>query len=356
MKILILSALLLAGGPGEAEVRDVRPASPEGKMLTMEETILSRDILPAWSIRKAISEELKAAAEDGISFREAEPDRKEILDGQSLYYKDGDSAPLSVAISESPDITYGQTVSRNEFGIDGGCFWSPDRTRLAFYRKDESLVTDFPLLDITTRTGTLRSIKYPMNGMDSERVSLGIFNTLDGSTVYVAADDFEEDRYLTGVSWGPDGKYIFIQVLDRSQKHCRLNMYRASDGSFVRTLLTEDSDKYTEPLDPLHFIGGDYLFLYRTASRDGYRNLYLCDTLGTVRRATVCDADVSYLCTRGNSVYYTSAEPSPVENHLYRLDITPARGGKAGQASAARIRSERLTHERGSHSIAVSTD
>lgn len=74
------------------------------------------------------------------------------------------------------NIVCGQSVSRNEFGIDGGIFFSPDAKKIAFYKKDESAVTDFPLLDITTRTGTLKNIKYPMNGMASEEVSLGIYD------------------------------------------------------------------------------------------------------------------------------------------------------------------------------------
>ena len=55
---------------------------------------------------------------------------------------------------------YGQTVSRNEFGIDGGIFWSPDGNKLAFYRKDESNVTEYPIVNTHTRIATEEAIKY----------------------------------------------------------------------------------------------------------------------------------------------------------------------------------------------------
>ena len=109
--------------------------------------------------------------------------------GQSLWLRDLDGNDKPIAESENSDITYGQFVSRNEFGIDGGIFWSPDSTKVAFYRKDESKVTSFPLLDITTRTGSLVEIKYPMAGMDSENVGLGIYDIASGKTVYVKVED-----------------------------------------------------------------------------------------------------------------------------------------------------------------------
>ncbi len=275
-------------------------------------------------------------------------------EGGSLYgFKDGKAFPL--AVSEDRNIVYGQPVSRNEFGIDAGYCWSPDGTRLAFYRKDESRVTDFPLLDIGTRTGALRLVKYPMNGMDSETVSVGLYDFLTETTVYLQVTDFTQERYITNVTWSPDQKYVYAQVLDRSQHHCRLNQYRAHDGSFVRTLLTEDNDAWVEPLDPLYFLKGRTdLFLYRTDNRDGYRNLYLADTLGQVRRLTAVAADVEYLGNNGTDVFYTSAEVSPIENHLFKLSVTlPAKGGlKRAQFS----KPVRLTAEPGWHSVSLNRD
>ena len=125
-----------------------------------------------------------------------------------------DSVAVPVAVSEDSNISYGQAVSRNEFGISGGIFMSPDSSKVAFYKKDESLVSSFPLLDITTRTGSLKEIKYPMAGMDSERIWLGIYDLTDKNTVYLDVNDFGDDRYLTNIAWSPDGSRILVQALD----------------------------------------------------------------------------------------------------------------------------------------------
>jgi len=351
MRKTVLTWLLLAATLpilAQEGVITTHPAGPSGgKVLTMEETILSRAIHPAALPREA----MQTLEQRGISFTQPAGLRAFTRD-KSLYYRDAQGNDIPVAISENDQITYGESVSRNEFGINGGIFWSPDESKLAFYRKDESLVTEFPLLDITSRTGSLVQIKYPMNGMTSEIISLGVYDLKTRSTIYVQAIDFGYDRYLTNISWSPDSRYIFIQMLDRSQKHVRLNMYRSSDGAFVRTILTEDSDKYVEPSDPLYFIKGTYDFIYTTSNRDGFANLYLCDTLGTVKRLTAVDADVQYLANDGKSVYYYSREVSPAERHLFRIDLPTAKKGRKAAFGAP----VRLTPDEGYHSVRLSSD
>ena len=113
----------------------------------------------------------------------------------------------------APGIVYGTSVSRNEFGINGGLFWSAGGERLAFYRKDETRVTDFPLLDIKTRTGSLKTVKYPMNGMASEHITLGVWDVATGSVVWIEPTDFDDERYLTCVSWNPSATRGMPSVL-----------------------------------------------------------------------------------------------------------------------------------------------
>ncbi len=248
---------------------------------------------------------------------------------------------------EGPGIVYGQSVSRNEFGISGGVFPAPDGKRLAVYRKDESAVTQYPLFNITTRTGEAMLIRYPMAGMASEHVSVCVTD-LEGkilSTLQV--EDLDDERYLAGVTWSPDSKYIFAQVINRAQNWMNLNMYRADDGRYVRTILSESNDAWVEPLDPLYFLQGRYDFIYRTDNRDGYRSLYLCDTLCRITRITPVDADVEYVANDGNYVYYTSAEVSPIENHLFRIRLN-------GRKTVGKP--QRLTPEEGWHQVTMSPD
>ena len=377
-KLLIFLALSLpVAALAQTGVVATHPANKEGRILTMEEAVMGIGVRPQATQAIWADENTYLAIEgrdikafDALTGKNVEYDAKAqgfggprqgarggvtsakgvsaFTKGQSLYIKDGDSE-IPVALNENDQITYGQSVSRNEFGINGGIFWSPSGDKLAFYRKDESRVSDFPLLDISTRTGTLKSIKYPMNGMESEEITLGIYDLSTKQTVWCKVTDFGYDRYLTNISWSPDDKYVFIQVLDRSQKHMRFNMYRSSDGSFVRTLFTEDDSRYVEPSDPVRFLKGTYSFIHTSNVRDGFRNLYLCDTLGRISRVTPVDADVDYVANDGKFLYYTSAEVSPVENHLFRVRVD-GRGKKRERTP------QRLTEEPGWHQVSLSPD
>lgn len=340
----------------DADVIATHPASnPGGRLLTNEEanTAVTRPRLRRFEWQDA----------EHFFFRDREGKRhifsvndtsENISDAkrpeQAFKTKGGSLYHNGKCIQQGGDgIVYGESVSRNEFGIDGGIFLPATKSsRMAFYRKDESAVTQFPLLDINSRTGSLKSIRYPMNGMTSEKISVGIYDSASGKTVYVDCSDFGEDRYLTNISWASD-RYLFIQVIDRSQHHMKLNQYDAADGSFVRTILTEDNEAWIEPQDPVHFFQEEDAgpFIYRTDNRDGFRNLYLCDCSGTVRRLTCVDADVEFIGIRGDWVYYTSAEVSPIENHLFRIKVS----NRKSAAKAKISKPERLTFDEGWHSI-----
>lgn len=381
--------LLLSAQTGTIKTR---PANdPSGRILTMTETTLSRELSPenpwctwkdesnvmmlkdgkwvSYNVIESTFSEYKSEKpqpgkpadklpDDASEFTYSSKGDAAFISGKSLYLLTAEGKVSPIAISEDNQITYGQFTSRNEFGIINGIFWAPEGSKVAFYRKDESKVTTFPLLDITTRTGSLREIKYPMAGMDSENVGLGIYDVTTGKTVYVKADDFGYDQYLTNISWTPDDSHVIVQVLDRSQKHMRMNMYDASTGEQVKTLLTEDNDKYIEPMNPVWFVEGcSNLFIYRTANRDGFRNLYLCDLSGKITRLTATDADVEYIGNDGKYVYYTSAEVSPIENHLFRISIKTGKASASKGVEAVRFgKPERLTTEEGWHDISMSPD
>lgn len=267
--------------------------------------------------------------------------------GNNLYYMDERGNSYTVTADEDKNIVNGQVVSRNEFGITGGIFWSPDGKKLGFYRKDESQVTNFPLLDINTRTGELKEIKYPMAGMKSELVSLGVYDIASAKTIFLDVNDFGREQYLTGITWAPESDMVYIQVLNRGQNHMRLNKYDASTGKFIATLFEEKSNTYVEPQSGLVFLANNpKQFIYSTNNRDGFMNLYLHDVNGKlIRRLTDVDADVVFVAAdaTGKYVYYLSSEISPVEKQLFRVEV------KSGKKN-------RLTTEEGWHNITMSGD
>ena len=181
------------------------------------------------------------------------------------------------AVTQEPEgVVCGQSVHRNEFGIYKGTFWSPAGTLLAFYRMDESMVTEYPLVDITARVGELEPIRYPMAGMTSHQVQVGIYHPDTRQTLYLETGD-PTDRYFTNISWSPDGQSLYLIEVNRDQNCAKLCRYDAQTGKLAETLYTEEHPKYVEPQNPIVFLPwDDTKFIYQS-QRDGFNHLYLFD-------------------------------------------------------------------------------
>ena len=351
------TAQLTAGMSGDASPRltplKVKPESnPQGKRLTMEDANINPAIYPQ---RARLPKDDKAAIYGQI--------------GGSVYMISPN--PDTVWIARAHDaVSYGVSVSRNEFGIDGGLFPSADGSRLAYYRKDESKVSTFPLLDISTRTGSLIELRYPMNGMDSERVDICVWDSATRTGITLDADAltepavcnpatqsctpelFGDDRYLTNVSW-QDSETILVQVVDRSQHYCKLVCFNAVTGELTATLLREENPEWVEPYEPTHPLDAQR-FIYSTDNRDGFKNLYLCDLDGNICRIPTAFADVQFKAYRDGWLYYTSSEISPAQNHLFRIRLTLP---KLRNLKGVRFgKPQRLTREEGWHAIAMLPD
>lgn len=331
------------------------------RLLTMEDAILNRNLTPKnyqirWSgdyLNQYLHKEDTVWYAIDVRTRKqrvvdyVEPIKKHVphavLKENNIVWLTEDSVEIPITSFDDKNIVCGREVSRNEFGCMHGLFPSPDNSRLAFYVKDESQVTTFPLLDITTRTGTANEIKYPMVGMSSERLRLGVYDVAKNKTIYLNITDFTDERYLTNVTWSPDSKTIYIQVMNREQKELNLNAYDALTGEFKATLLSEKNDQFLEPNKPLIFIDDDR-FVYTTDNRDGYYNLYLYSLKkNQLTRLTCVNADVEYLDHDNKYVYYYSAEVSSAERHLCRVNIATGK-------------SVRLTRAEGWHQCQFSTD
>ena len=194
----------------------------------------------------------------------------------NLYVMTNDGQTRQVT-TETEGVVCGRSVHRNEFGINKGTYWSPRGNLLAFYRMDESMVTQYPLVDITARTGELNNVRYPMAGMTSHKVTVGIYNAETQKTVYLNTGD-PTDRYFTNISWAPDAKSIYLIELNRDQNHAKLCQYNAETGEPMGVLYEEMHPKYVEPQNPIVFLPWDPTKFIYQSQRDGYNHLYLFET------------------------------------------------------------------------------
>ena len=274
--------------------------------------------------------------------------------GDNLYVNNAQGALKQLTKDGSRDIVYGQSVHRDEFGIYKGTFWSNDGQKLAFYRMDQSMVADYPLVDIDTRIATETPVRYPMAGEKSHLVTVGIYDLNTDKTVYLNTGD-PTDRYFTNIAWAPDGKLIYLIEMNRAQNHYSLDAYDPTTGNKTATLYTESSDKYVHPMHAITFLPWDKNRFILQSEKDGYNHLYLFDTGGKqIKQLTTGKwivVDLLGFNAKAKEAIILSTEASPIQNNLYAVNLqTGARrlldNGKGCHANT--------TGEGGSHKPALS--
>ena len=241
-----------------------------------------------------------------------------------LYVADAQGQKHQLTTDGSREIVYGQSVHRNEFGIDKGTFWSNDGLRLAFYRMDQSMVTDYPQVDIFPRSASYEPDKYPMAGMTSHKVSVGIYDIKTNKTIYLEAGD-PTDRYFTNIAWGPDSKTVYMFELNREQNDCRLVSYDAISGKRISELYRETSSKYVEPQNPIVFLPWDNNLFLMQSQKDGYNHLYIYNIKGEcvkqLTKGSWVVMEVLGFNKKNKSVIISSNEQHPLQRNIYAVDI-----------------------------------
>ncbi|MDD7529460.1 MAG: DPP IV N-terminal domain-containing protein [Prevotellaceae bacterium] len=224
----------------------------------------------------------------------------------------------------SREIVYGQSVHRDEFGIHKGTFWSPDGLKLAFYRMDQSMVADYPQVNIDTRIATLEPDKYPMAGETSHRVTVGVYDLVTQKTVYLHAGD-PTDRYFTNVAWSPDSKTVYMFELNRDQNDCRLVSYDAVTGKKTAELYREQHPKYVEPQNPIAFLPWDDSKFVMQSQKDGYNHLYLFNKDGRqLKQLTKGEWVVIEMLgfnEKNKSLVFLSNMVSPIQKNIFEVQV-----------------------------------
>ena len=254
------------------------------------------------------------------------------VDGNQLFVVDAKGEKHQLSNDGSREIVYGQSVHRNEFGIEKGTFWSPDGQRLAFYRMDQSMVTDYPQVDIFPRNAAYEPDKYPMAGMTSHKVTVGVYDLKTDKTVYLQTplplEGSGEACYFTNIAWSPDSKTVYMFELNRKQNDCRLVSYDATTGKKIAELYRETSDKYVEPMNPILFLPWDDTKFVMQSQKDGYNHLYLFDTSGKELKQLTSGKwvvmEILGFNKKQKTIIFKANKEHPLHHRLYSVSMTGA--------------------------------
>jgi dipeptidyl-peptidase-4 len=213
-------------------------------------------------------------------------------------------------------------VYPEELDITTAYWWAPDSSAIAYLEMDERKVTQYPLVDFASYTGESEPERYPVAGGNNPivRVFVGSVDRGEPRAMDTGADT---DIYIPRVNWLVDSKHVAIQRVNRPQTVVELLIADAISGK-ARVVLTDKDSYWINVSDDLTFLQDGKRFLW-SSERSGYRHIYLYDLEGK-QLGQVTEGNWEVFAVQGvdeakGLVYFTAAEKSPLERHLYRVAL-----------------------------------
>jgi dipeptidyl-peptidase-4 len=214
-------------------------------------------------------------------------------------------------------------VYEEELGLRDAFRWSPDGTRIAFWRFDQREVKAFPIVDETAALyPRVSSLRYPKAGEANSRVTLHVIDVASKARVPLAVGP-DTGQYLTRLEW-VSADSIAVQRLPRRQDRLDLLMVSARTGT-GRTVLTDTDSAYVNAEgEPVTWLGDGARFLLRS-DRSGFQSYWLVERSGRiVRRLGPDKVDVLDLLAvdeKAGVAYMAIAEPSPTQRQLWAVPL-----------------------------------
>ena len=254
--------------------------------------------------------------------------RKAFYKERNLWVSNADGSD-AVAVttdgSEKDRIKYGTAswVYGEELRQTTAMWWSPDGTKLAYYRFDESKVPDYFLqLDQTKIQSTVDAEAYPKAGAPNPIVDLFVYDVASKQSVKIDVRDgkpFDNGvvgHYVYAVGWSPDGREVTFNRTNRRQNIMEFTACSPSTGACRAIVHEEWTPSWVSNRPAILFLSDKRRFVWES-ERTGWRNYYLYDMSGKLL-ATVTNhpyevAGIVRLDEKSNTLYYMARDG---DNHM----------------------------------------
>jgi dipeptidyl-peptidase-4 len=204
-----------------------------------------------------------------------------------------------------------------------GYWWSPDSSKIAFLKLDDTEVPTFTVSNDIPYQQDLEATPYPKAGDPNPKVQLGVADVAGGRVHWVDTYKYgPAELLISRVAWTPDSKYVSYQAQDREQTWLDLNFADPLDGK-SRPVIHETSKAWVEVIDDPHWLGdGSFLWL---SERTGYRHIYHYSADGNLIKQ-VTDGEweartIDSVDPAKGIIYFSGTEHSPIGADVYRVNM-----------------------------------
>src|SRR5437016_990232 len=274
-------------------------------------------------------------------FAKFSPDGRRVafLRDNNIYVTDLASGAETALTSDGGENVINGTsdwVYEEELDLRDAFRWSPDGSRIAFWRLDQSPIRPFYLQDFDSLYAQLVPVHYPKSGTPNSEVKIGVVEVGTGRTSWVDLGP-DRDIYVAAMDFAGSPDEVWLTRLNRHQNRLDLVLADAKSGA-SRVIMTDRDSAWVDANQP-HWIAGGKQFLF-VSEREGYDQVYLFNRDGSlVRRVTPGGWDVVELLgadEQAKVLYFTGAIDGPLGRPLLRVGLDGSR--------LARISTEPGTH------------
>ena len=207
---------------------------------------------------------------------------------------------------------YADWVYEEELDMSRAASWSPDGTKIAFLRFDESRVKEYNFALYDELYPTDFKYKYPKAGEDNSLVDVYIYDVAAKSLTKVDLGD-NSNCYFPRVYWMPNSQDAVILKLNRHQD--RLDFIRYNTATRQQDIVyTDQNDKWLDVTDNYYF----------TSERNGFNHIYKVTFGGEIKQLTNGDWEVNeiqYVNEKKKLIYYLSNESGVLNRDLYVINF-----------------------------------
>jgi dipeptidyl-peptidase-4 len=221
-------------------------------------------------------------------------------------------------------------VYEEEFGQAQAWNWSPDSKYIAYWQFDESAVPEIQISNYEGLHNEWERIPIPQVGDPNAKVRIGVIDVKTGKKVWLNPE-VGGDFYIPRIYWTSAPDTLAMVVLNREQNDLKLFFFNVVDGK--RRLVMEEKNNtwiavfnfYTNVNDMFSFPRELREFFW-VSDRSGHYQIYRYSYDGALlNRVTSGDRDVIKVLRidlKTKTIYYLSAEPSPLEENLYSIKFS----------------------------------